>query len=142
MYTSSSDQRSLFNNLDQIYYGFSNLIEARLAFTSHCLNHWTDTGTEQNNTAESQPLSIHSRYSAHIPPCSMHLLSVRLVDTPTVVPAPPSAASRIEHKPFASLLQSKWNEQVGSVFDWVRTSDRRLEDWGHKLLYGEDQTKP
>lgn len=72
---------------------------------------------------------------------SLHLLSVRLVDAPTVVPAPPSAASRIAHKPFASLMHEKWNEQVDSAYNWVRTSDRRLEDWGHRLLYGDERSK-
>ncbi|KAF8911321.1 hypothetical protein CPB85DRAFT_1303541 [Mucidula mucida] len=82
---------------------------------------------------------IQSRTEQHRK--DLHLLSVRLVDAPTVVPAPPSAASRIAHKPFASLMHEKWNEQVDSAYNWVRTSDRRLEDWGHRLLYGDERSK-
>ncbi|KAF9030308.1 hypothetical protein BDZ89DRAFT_949842 [Hymenopellis radicata] len=80
---------------------------------------------------------IQSRTEQHRK--DLHLLSVRLVDAPTVVPAPPCAASRIAHQPFASLMHEKWNEQVDAAYNWVRTSDRRLEDWGHRLLHGDQR---
>ncbi|PBK99735.1 hypothetical protein ARMGADRAFT_918707 [Armillaria gallica] len=67
----------------------------------------------------------------------LHQLSVRLVETPSVVIAPPSAASRIAHKPFASVIHETWNGEVGAVYHWVRTSDKRLQEWGRKLLYGD-----
>ncbi|KIY72076.1 hypothetical protein CYLTODRAFT_389274 [Cylindrobasidium torrendii FP15055 ss-10] len=80
---------------------------------------------------------INSRTEQHR--IDLHKLSSRLVDAPTFVPAPPSAASRIHKEPFSEMLQARWNDQIGAAFDWVRASDRRLENWTHRLLYGEDQ---
>ncbi|KAK0202542.1 hypothetical protein DFS33DRAFT_1341027 [Desarmillaria ectypa] len=78
---------------------------------------------------------IQSRTEQHHK--DLHQLSVRLVETPNVVIAPPSAASRIAHRPFASLIHETWNGEVDAVYHWVRTSDKRLQEWGRKLLYGD-----
>ncbi|KAG5720879.1 hypothetical protein E4T56_gene15244 [Termitomyces sp. T112] len=68
----------------------------------------------------------------------LHALSIRLVETPSLVQAPPPAAARITHHPFASLLKAKWNQEVQSLFTGVANWDRRVQEWGKKLLYGQD----
>ncbi|KAG6833268.1 hypothetical protein H0H87_009443 [Tephrocybe sp. NHM501043] len=69
---------------------------------------------------------------------SLHALSVRLVETPTLVQAPPSAATRITHHPFTSMLQAKWNQEVEYLFAGFGSWDRRAQEWGRRLFYGRD----
>jgi altered-inheritance-of-mitochondria protein 5 len=67
---------------------------------------------------------------------SLKVLSVRLTETPSLVQAPPSAATRITHHPFTSQLHARWNQEVDYLFTGFREWDRRAQDWGKKLLYG------
>ncbi|KAK7463476.1 hypothetical protein VKT23_006825 [Stygiomarasmius scandens] len=71
----------------------------------------------------------------------LHIQSVRLVETPNVIQAPPPAASRIPEKPFLSLLEAKWNEQIEGLYNWARESDRHVVEWGRKVLYGTPENK-
>ncbi|KAH7883022.1 hypothetical protein F5I97DRAFT_168563 [Phlebopus sp. FC_14] len=67
----------------------------------------------------------------------LHILSERLINASTVVPSPPPASARIAQRPFVSLLQSKWNEELAGVFAAVGKWERTASDWGRKILYGE-----
>ncbi|KAG7445027.1 uncharacterized protein BT62DRAFT_933442 [Guyanagaster necrorhizus] len=78
---------------------------------------------------------IQSRTEQHRK--DLHQLCVRLVETPSIVIAPPSAASRIAARPFSSFVHEKWNGEVDAAYHWVRTADKRVQEWGRKLLYGE-----
>ncbi|KAK0473856.1 hypothetical protein IW261DRAFT_1655856 [Armillaria novae-zelandiae] len=78
---------------------------------------------------------IQSRTEQHRK--DLHQLSMHLIETLNVVIAPPSAMSQIAHKLFASVIHETWNGEVGAVYNWVRTSDKRLQEWGHRLLYGD-----
>ncbi|KAJ7451986.1 hypothetical protein FB451DRAFT_1283349 [Mycena latifolia] len=66
----------------------------------------------------------------------LHTLSVRLVETPALIMAPPSAATRITPRPFSALVQARWNQEVASLFAGMGEWDTRVQDWGKKLLYG------
>ncbi|OBZ76294.1 ATP synthase subunit gamma, mitochondrial [Grifola frondosa] len=44
----------------------------------------------------------------------LHKLSRRLVDASANIPAPKPASERIAHRPFLSMLQSRWNTQLES----------------------------
>ncbi|KAJ7437204.1 hypothetical protein B0H11DRAFT_2108120 [Mycena galericulata] len=68
----------------------------------------------------------------------LHTLSVRLVETPALIMAPPSAATRITPRPFSSLVQSRWNEEMASLFVNLREWDTRAQEWGKRLLYGSE----
>ncbi|KAF9497504.1 hypothetical protein BDN71DRAFT_1504781 [Pleurotus eryngii] len=65
----------------------------------------------------------------------LYTLSVRLTETPTFVNAPPSAASRIEHRPSASLIKGKWNDEIDNLVAGLRSLDERAISYGKKLLY-------
>ncbi|KAG6810438.1 hypothetical protein H0H92_011857 [Tricholoma furcatifolium] len=69
---------------------------------------------------------------------NLHSLSVRLVETPTLVQAPPSAATRITHSPFTSMLKAKWNQEVENLFTGAANLDQRALEVGKKLMYGQD----
>ncbi|KAF9467234.1 hypothetical protein BDZ94DRAFT_1249911 [Collybia nuda] len=63
-------------------------------------------------------------------------LSIRLEETPTLIQAPPSAASRIKHHPFTSQLHARWNQEIEYLFTGFQEWDKRAQEWGRKLLYG------
>jgi len=63
----------------------------------------------------------------------LHHLSVRLLETPSIVIPPPPAAARVEHHPFRSLVHSRWNQEIESLFTWFRESDQVVDDWRKKL---------
>ncbi|KZP17375.1 hypothetical protein FIBSPDRAFT_747096 [Athelia psychrophila] len=71
----------------------------------------------------------------------MHVLSQRLVGASSTVPSPPSAATRITHRPFASLLKDKWNQQTATVVEKVHAWDGEVQEWGRKVLYGLETTR-
>ncbi|KAJ6545447.1 hypothetical protein B0H19DRAFT_1033892 [Mycena capillaripes] len=71
----------------------------------------------------------------------LHTLSVRLVETPALIMAPPSAATRVTPRPFISLLQSRWNQEVSSLFAGLGNLETRAQEWGKRLLYGSE-TRP
>lgn len=68
---------------------------------------------------------------------SMHVLSFRLADSPTLINAPSSAASRIIHHPRSIDFESRWNQEVAHLFNRVISWDQRISEWGRKVLYGE-----
>ncbi|TFY59540.1 hypothetical protein EVG20_g7755 [Dentipellis fragilis] len=51
-------------------------------------------------------------------------------------PAPASAAARVVHRPFTTLLKHQWNEKIAVFFDSTRASEERVADWGRRTLYG------
>ncbi|KAL1751574.1 hypothetical protein FB107DRAFT_278536 [Schizophyllum commune] len=79
---------------------------------------------------------INSRTSEHRR--DLHSLSVRLVDHPTLVPAPPSAASRVSDSDFGDLVRLRWNQQLSKLFLGARDLDQRAVAWGKSLLYGQE----
>ncbi|KAF8718465.1 hypothetical protein AX14_011817 [Amanita brunnescens Koide BX004] len=66
----------------------------------------------------------------------LHELNTRITDSVTLVNAPPPAAARIEHRPFASLLESRWNRELETLFRGFHSWDTRLQDWCRDALYG------
>ncbi|KAJ7911839.1 hypothetical protein B0H13DRAFT_564034 [Mycena leptocephala] len=82
---------------------------------------------------------IQTRTQTHIR--DLHTLSVRLVETPALIMAPPSAATRVTPRPFSTLVQSRWNQEVASLFAGLRDWDIRAQEWGKRLLYGSE-TRP
>ncbi|KAE9399776.1 hypothetical protein BT96DRAFT_939199 [Gymnopus androsaceus JB14] len=78
-----------------VYYGFSNLIQAR---------------TRQLST-------------------DLHIQSTLLLhsSTPAWIDTYPSpAASRIATRPFVSMVQASWNEQLEKAFVWVGEADKHV----------------
>ncbi|KIM60505.1 hypothetical protein SCLCIDRAFT_1216785 [Scleroderma citrinum Foug A] len=67
----------------------------------------------------------------------LHNLSERLVTASSVVPSPSPASTRIAHRPFLALIQSRWNEELASAFSAVTRWERHASEWGRKMLYGE-----
>ncbi|KAF9810973.1 hypothetical protein IEO21_06730 [Rhodonia placenta] len=66
----------------------------------------------------------------------LHKLSQRLLDAPSNIPAPASAAQRIVRHPFASLLKNQWNTQLETLFQGADGWGRRVSDWTRDKLYG------
>ncbi|KAH9914100.1 uncharacterized protein B0H18DRAFT_856582, partial [Fomitopsis serialis] len=66
----------------------------------------------------------------------LHALSRRLVEADTIVPAPPPASERIIRRPFTAMLKHQWNTEVEALFRSAGDWDRRVVDWGRKVLYG------
>ncbi|KAF8241093.1 hypothetical protein L208DRAFT_1427399, partial [Tricholoma matsutake] len=77
---------------------------------------------------------IHTRTEQHRK--DLHHLSVRLIETPALVQAPPSAASRIKPQSFTSYVQGRWNRELAYLFAGFQQWDKRAQDWGRRLLYG------
>ncbi|KAJ7247438.1 hypothetical protein B0H12DRAFT_1020757 [Mycena haematopus] len=77
---------------------------------------------------------MQTRTDTHIR--DLHSLSARLVESPALIMAPPSAATRITPRPFSTLLQSRWNQEVGSMYVGLRRWDIRAAEWGKRVLYG------
>ncbi|KAJ7227585.1 hypothetical protein B0H12DRAFT_1148815 [Mycena haematopus] len=82
---------------------------------------------------------MQTRTEAHIR--DLHTLSVRLVETPALITAPPSAPTRITPRPFSTLLQSRWNQEVASMYAGLRRWDIHATEWGKRLLY-RPETRP
>lgn len=53
----------------------------------------------------------------------MHSLSQSLSGAESIVPAPPSAAARIDRSTFGSLVHDSWNRQTASVIESVLSFD-------------------
>ncbi|KAF8523720.1 hypothetical protein BU17DRAFT_43485 [Hysterangium stoloniferum] len=53
------------------------------------------------------------------------------------VPAPPSAAERIQHNPRRTFIMQRWNEEVEGLFHTVRNWDKKVVEWGRRII-GED----
>ncbi|KAF5325071.1 hypothetical protein D9619_009899 [Psilocybe cf. subviscida] len=77
---------------------------------------------------------MQTRTEQHIR--DLRALSVRLVDTPTLVLAPTSAAARIKPHPLASEVKAQWNDHVSALFTGVANLDKTAVRWGQSLLYG------
>ncbi|KAI0366551.1 hypothetical protein BV20DRAFT_971713 [Pilatotrama ljubarskyi] len=74
----------------------------------------------------------------------LHHLSERLVNAASDIPAPVPAAARIPQRPFVSMLQSSWNNQVEALFRRTRDIDQHVVEWARRTLYGGEagRTKP
>ncbi|KAI0634571.1 hypothetical protein C8Q77DRAFT_1055426 [Trametes polyzona] len=72
----------------------------------------------------------------------LHHLSERLVNASSDIPAPTPAAARIPHRPFVSMLQNGWNNQIEALFRSTRDLDQQVMDWARKTLYGGDVKRP
>jgi len=77
---------------------------------------------------------IHTRTETH--KRDLHTLSVRLVETPALIMAPPSAATRVTPRPFSALLESRWNQELAAVFAGLGQWETHAQDWGKRLLWG------
>ncbi|KAJ3844322.1 hypothetical protein F5878DRAFT_136583 [Lentinula raphanica] len=74
--------------------------------------------------------------------------STLLLHSPTpawISTYPSPAASRIERKPFLSLVQAGWNEQLEKTFVWAGQADKHVSNaagefshWVGKMLVGKD----
>jgi len=69
----------------------------------------------------------------------LHLLSARLVETPTLVKAPPTAASRISHQPFVSTLKGRWNDEIHNLFAGFSSWEQNAREYSRRLLYGNPE---
>jgi len=103
-------------------------------------NYFTDiifacNRTEQHIREFVLQLRITSPTKLNLYSVSLHALSVRLVETPTFIEAPPSAATRIKPPTFTSEVKSQWKE-VATVFRGFHELDKRAVEWGRSLLYG------
>ncbi len=67
---------------------------------------------------------------------SLRELNTRITDSVALVNAPPSAAARIERRPFASLVESRWNREVETLFRGFYSWDNRLQQWYKDVFYG------
>jgi len=68
---------------------------------------------------------------------SLHALSHRFeVDSAQLTT--PTASDRITQRPFSTLVQSRWNQQVDVLFKSVTEWDRRAAAWVRQVLYGGD----
>lgn len=67
---------------------------------------------------------------------SLHALSVRLVETPSLIQAPPPAAERIHKDPLVTEIKSRWNHEVAMLFRGFQNLDKSAVEWGKSLLYG------
>ncbi|KAJ3967934.1 hypothetical protein EV361DRAFT_928351 [Lentinula raphanica] len=78
----------------------------------------------------------------------LHIQSTLLLHSPTpawISTYPSPAASRIERKPFLSLVQAGWNEQLEKTFVWAGQADKHVSNaagefshWVGKMLVGKD----
>ena len=68
---------------------------------------------------------------------SLHALSHRFEVDPTRLTTP-TASDRIAQRPFSTLIQSRWNQQVGVLFKSVAEWDKRATAWVGQVLYGGD----
>jgi len=67
----------------------------------------------------------------------LHTLSARLLGADTTIQGPAPASARIVERPFATMLQSRWNAHVANVFGTVGGWERKGSEWVHGMLYGE-----
>ena len=150
-------QKLIFGS--QVYYGFSNLIQTRYtpSVSIKIILLISKFEIERTSCVESAHIissqfikpdpnslfflstffSVPWNRTKHWNPTSMHALNSRLVDSPKLLDAPPSAASRINHHPRSINFQSRWNQEVAHLFAKVIDWDQRFLEWGRKVLYGE-----
>lgn len=50
----------------------------------------------------------------------------------------PTASDRITQRPFSTLVQSRWNQQVDTLFKTVAEWDGHAAVWVRRILYGGD----
>ncbi|KAM6501211.1 hypothetical protein JOM56_004225 [Amanita muscaria] len=66
----------------------------------------------------------------------LHELSARISGASTaLLQAPPPAATRIGRRPFISYVESRWNQEIETLFRGFYSWDTRLQEWGRDLLY-------
>ncbi|KAI0819864.1 hypothetical protein BC628DRAFT_1331797 [Trametes gibbosa] len=81
---------------------------------------------------------------AHQHRVDLHRLSERMANASSDIPAPIPAAARIPQRPFMSMLQNSWNNQVEALFRRTGDLDQQVVDWARRTLYGGEGggTKP
>ncbi|KAI0267492.1 hypothetical protein BC834DRAFT_871540 [Gloeopeniophorella convolvens] len=79
---------------------------------------------------------IESRTEQHRK--DLHVLARRLITPPAEQDPPPSAADRITHSPFTSIVKQSWNDRLGELYGFTRREGERAGAWGRKVLYGGD----
>jgi len=79
---------------------------------------------------------IHSRTAQHR--ADMAILTERLNNASTYVPTPPPASTHVRERPFASLVESRWNDEVAKLFASAGRWEQRATEWSRKILYGGD----
>ncbi|KAJ7675560.1 hypothetical protein B0H17DRAFT_1207595 [Mycena rosella] len=72
----------------------------------------------------------------------LHVLSVRLVETPALIMAPPSAATRITPRPFSALIEARWNQEIAFLYAGLGEWETRVQEWGKRLLRSPDAQPP
>lgn len=73
-------------------------------------------------------------------PCSLRMLSKKLITPPSEYDPPPPAAARIVMKPFTELIKQSWNDKVGGLYALTRKEGERASSWGRRVLYGGDSS--
>ena len=68
---------------------------------------------------------------------SLHALSRRFEVDSTQL-ATPTASDRIAQRPFSTLVQSRWNQQIDVLFKSVAGWDKHAAAWVRQVLYGGD----
>ena len=64
---------------------------------------------------------------------SLHVLSVRMVETPMLVQAPPSAATRVKPHPISTEIKAQWNREIEALYRGFQNLDQSLTRWGKSL---------
>jgi hypothetical protein len=60
---------------------------------------------------------------------------MRMEGADTIIPAPLSAASRVRERPFATMLQNEWNQQVEQLFRSSSGAMDSAQSWGKHMVY-------
>ena len=59
-----------------------------------------------------------------------------MVETPTVVHAPLSAATRVKSHPFSNEAKAQWNREVEALYRGFQNLDNGLIVWAKSMFYG------
>jgi altered-inheritance-of-mitochondria protein 5 len=63
-----------------------------------------------------------------------------MVETPNLVQAPPSAATRLKPHPISAEVKAHWNREVEALYRGFQNLDERLVGWGRSVkLYGPSE---
>jgi len=62
-----------------------------------------------------------------------------MVETPMMVQAPPSAATRVKPHPISTEIKAQWNREVEAMYRGFQNLDKSLIGWGKSLFYGPSE---
>lgn len=57
-----------------------------------------------------------------------------MVETPTLLQAPPSAATKVKPHRFSAEIKARWNRDVEGFYRGFQNLDRTLIVWGKSFL--------